>query len=94
MFPFTGKTSNDEIPGTNDKIVWRLLDTPVHDRQVALMAALQSGELRLSEASDVLLTVDRIESLSRPMRPMRPRYLPYVASDEPYWQQEGRRFIF
>jgi hypothetical protein len=94
MFPFSVRNGKAEEPGALDRIVWRLLDTPLHDRQVALMAALQAGEVRLSQTPEVLLTVDRIESLGRPIRPVPPRRLEYVSPDEPYWQQDGRRFIF
>jgi hypothetical protein len=94
MFPFSVRTGKAEEPAALDKIVWRLLDTPVHDRQVALMRALQAGEVRLSQASDILLTVDRIESLSRPIRPIASRQPECISPDEPYWQQDGRRFIF
>jgi hypothetical protein len=67
MFSFTAKSGKDEGERAQDRIVWRLLDAPSGERQFLLMTALQEGELRLSEASDVLLTVDRIESLSRPI---------------------------
>jgi hypothetical protein len=94
MFPFSVRTGKIDEPGALDMIVWRLLDTPVHDRQVALMAALQAGEVRLSQTSEVLLTVERIESLSLPIRPVELRRLEYISPEEPYWRHEGRRFIF
>ena len=53
------------------------------------MTALQSGELRLSQACEVLSTANRIESLSQPIRPPAT-----VGELEPYWQQSGRRYIF
>ena len=92
MFPFHARSGTTEA-GALDKVVWRLLDTPFYDRQVALMEALRAGEIRLSEASDVLLTVDRIESLSRSVRPVVPvRAHPAAASpSEPNWPQDGRR---
>jgi hypothetical protein len=91
MFPFIAKASEVEGPTTQDKIVWRLLDAPTSERQFVLIAALREGELRLSEASDALQTVDRIESLSRPIR----RRQQAVASETgPYWQQAGRRVVF
>jgi hypothetical protein len=54
------------------------------------MTALQTGELRLSEACDVLTTVNRIESLSQPVYERQPAN----TEPEPYWQQTGRRYIF
>ena len=90
MFPFITKTDDEDI-SSQDKIIWRLLDTPLYDRRRVLMTALQMGEIRLSQASDVLLAVDRIEALAKPMRP---RYMPFISPDEPYWQQQGRRYIF
>jgi hypothetical protein len=91
MFPFIAKASEVEGPTAQDKIVWRLLDAPTSERQFVVMTALRDGELRLSEASDALLTVDRIESLGRPIRR---RQLAVVSETEPYWQQAGRRVVF
>jgi hypothetical protein len=52
--------------GRRDRLVWRLLDTRPDQRYLVLMRAFQTGELRLSEAPDVLLLVERIESLGCP----------------------------
>ena len=91
MFPFTARTSKVGDSAAQDRIVWRLLDAPAGERALVLMAALQTGELRLSEASVVLSTVDRIESLSRSQRPCR---WADVDPNAPYWQQDGHRYIF
>jgi hypothetical protein len=92
MFPFIARAGEVEGPTAQDKIVWRLLDAPTSERQFVLMTALRDGELRLSEASDALLTVDRIESLGRPIRR---RQLAVAGGTDPYWQQAGRRrFVF
>jgi hypothetical protein len=71
-----------------------LLDTPVHDGHVAMMAVLQAGEVRLCETFELLLAVERIESLSRLIRPVGPRRFEYISPEEPHWRQDGRRFIF
>jgi hypothetical protein len=91
MFPFTARTSKDGDPRAQDKVVWRLLDSPAGERALVLMAALQAGEIRLSEATEVISAVDRIESLSRSQRPCQWAEIP---ANAPYWQQEGHRFIF
>jgi hypothetical protein len=91
MFPFTARTSKVGDSAAQDTIVWRLLDSPAGERALVLMAALQTGELRLSEASVVLSTVDRIESLSRSQRPCQ---WAAIDTNAPYWQKEGHRFVF
>jgi hypothetical protein len=92
MFSLIGKTGHQE-PGELDRIIWRLLDSPVYDRQVVLMTALQTGELRLSEAPDVLLAVDRIESMGRPIGAVSPQSAPSASDGGPQWQQECRRVL-
>jgi hypothetical protein len=87
MFLFNARASKADA--LHDRIVWRLLDAPSGERPFVLMTALQSGELRLSEACEVLSTANRIESLSQPIRPPAT-----VGEFEPYWQQSGRRYIF
>jgi hypothetical protein len=67
MFPFGSKTVDQ-----HDSLVGRLLDAASGDRQIVLMKALQSGELRLSEATEVLRLVSRIESFCRPVPPAVP----------------------
>jgi hypothetical protein len=46
----------------NEKLVERLLDTPADQRRFVLMCAFQSGELRLSEANEVVRMVARLET--------------------------------
>ena len=87
MFPFTKTSKVEEL---HDRIVWRLLDASSNERPLVLMTALQTGELRLSEACEVLTTVNRIESLSQPVYERRPA----ITEPAPYWQQTGRRYIF
>lgn len=87
MFSFSARTS--KVDDQHDRIVWRLLDASSGDRPFVLMSALQIGEIRLSEACEVLTTVNRIESLSQPIREPAA-----IAEPEPYWQQSGRRVIF
>jgi hypothetical protein len=87
MFPFTKTSKVEEL---HDRIVWRLLDASSKERPLVLMTALQTGELRLSEACEVLTTVNRIESLSQRVYELQPA----IAEPEPYWQQTGRRYIF
>lgn len=109
MFPFAMKSGKVGDTSAQDEVVWRLLDAPSDERPVLLMTALQSGELRLSEAPEVLATVNRIESLSRPIRPIDPaeaagaktaagpapeRPVEYIGATEPYWRQDGHRYIF
>lgn len=91
MFPFTPKANKTEDASAQDRMVWRLLDAPCNERQLLLLTALRDGELGMREAADVLLTVERIESLSLPVHP---DWLPETGETEPYWQQTGRRFIF
>jgi hypothetical protein len=45
-----------------ERIVERLLDTPADQRRLVLMSAFQTGELRLSEANDVVRMVARLET--------------------------------
>ena len=77
MFPFTARTAD-----SHDSLVWRLLDTGPDERRFVLMAALQSGELRLSEADDVLRLVSRLESIGGPS--------PLPAGAENWPQAAGR----
>jgi hypothetical protein len=63
MFPFSGTKPIDN----HESLVGRLLDAGSDERQFVLMTALQSGELRLSEATEVLRLVSRIESFCRPV---------------------------
>lgn len=56
----------DKADNRHDDLVEKLLATPMEDRKVVVMTALQTGELRLSEADDVLLLVSRLERLSNP----------------------------
>ena len=60
MFSF-----NSKPVGTYD-LVARLLDAASDDRQFVLMTALQRGELRLSNAANVLGIVARIETCGIP----------------------------
>jgi hypothetical protein len=53
-----------QLPDRRDRLVEELLATPPADRKFVVMTALQTGELRLSEADEVLLLVARLEALS------------------------------
>ena len=46
-------------------LVERLLDADEVERRRLLLAALQTGELKKSEAGDLLRLVERLESVSR-----------------------------
>ena len=50
----------------HERLVDRLLETPADERRLVLMAALQTGELRLSEADEVLRFATRLESVAGP----------------------------
>jgi hypothetical protein len=63
MFAFHHRTTQQ----SHDDLVWRLLDSPAAKRHLVLIAALQTGEISLKDTPDVLLFVDRIESLAVPM---------------------------
>jgi hypothetical protein len=51
----------------HERLIDRLLETPAADRRVVLMLAFQSGELRLSEADEVLHLVRQLESVAYPL---------------------------
>jgi hypothetical protein len=74
---------------SHDDLVWRLLDSPLDERQFVLIAALQTGEVSLKDTPDVLLFVERIESLARPPRQHRP-----VATGDldPIWKMPIHRY--
>ena len=50
-----------QIEDRRDRMVQCLLRTPAEERRFMLMSAFQTGELRLSEADDVLRMVRRLE---------------------------------
>ena len=58
--------STNKVTQGRDNLVGRLLDAGSDERRFVLMAAFQSGELRLSEAPDVLRLVSRLESICSP----------------------------
>ena len=55
-------------PDRREQLVDELLSTPHADRKVVVMTALQTGQLRLSEADEVLLIVARLEAMAEPRR--------------------------
>ncbi len=63
LFQHRADSRHDE---KHDELVEKLLATPIEDRKVVVMTALQTGDLRLSEADEVLLLVNRLERLSGP----------------------------
>ncbi len=50
-----------QVEGRRDRMVQCLLHTPSEERRFMLMSAFQTGELRLSEADEVLRMVRRLE---------------------------------
>jgi hypothetical protein len=51
--------------GAQDELVDRLLDADELQRRQFLLEALQSGQLKKSEAADLIRLVERLESVSR-----------------------------
>ena len=64
---FGRKQSKDEETRieAQDALVEMLLDADELERRRLLLMALQTGELRRSEAAELLRLVDRLESVSR-----------------------------
>jgi hypothetical protein len=65
---FSRKQSKDEGARVDaqDALVEMLLDADELERRRLLLMALQTGELRRSEAAELLRLVDRLESVSGP----------------------------
>lgn len=62
---FNRKHSNsEEQPYDHSGLVELLLDADEVERKRLLLLALQTGELRKSEAADLLRLVDRLEAVS------------------------------
>jgi hypothetical protein len=51
--------------GAQDELVDRLMNADEVERRQLLLEALQSGQLRKSEAADLIRLVERLESVSK-----------------------------
>jgi hypothetical protein len=61
---FNRKHANDEQQTDHSGLVEQLLGADEVERKRILLVALQTGELRKSEAADLLRLVDRLEAVS------------------------------
>lgn len=57
---------NRKPADARETLVDRLLESNIDQRRQLLMEALQRGELRLSEADEVLHIVNRLEAMAGP----------------------------
>jgi hypothetical protein len=83
-------TSHHKNPESHDDLVWRLLDAPVEERRLVLIEALQTDELSFEDTLDVLIFVQRIESLGRPVHWRRPAGTPEL---DPIWKLPIQRYV-
>ncbi len=67
---FSRKQPKEELDRADvqSALVEMLLDADDLDRRRLLLMALQTGELKKSEANDLLRLVERLESVSSPRR--------------------------
>jgi len=56
--------TQEDIEDAQSALVEMLLDADETERKRLLLLALQSGELKMSEANDVVRLVERLEKLS------------------------------